>query len=49
MYTLAYLDPGTGSIIFQAIIGALLGGVFILKTYWHKLKSFFSKKSKDEE
>ena len=33
----AYLDPGTGSIILQGIIGALAAGVVTLKLYWHKL------------
>ncbi len=34
----AYLDPGSGSIIFQAIIGALVGVGIALKIYWEKIK-----------
>jgi len=34
----AYLDPGSGSIIFQAIIGALIGVGIAVKIYWEKLK-----------
>ena len=34
----AYLDPGSGSIIFQAIIGALVGVGIAIKIYWEKLK-----------
>lgn len=34
----AYLDPGTGSIVIQAIIGALVGVGITLKIYWYKLK-----------
>ena len=34
----AYLDPGSGSMIFQAIIGALVGVGIALKIYWDKLK-----------
>ena len=34
----AYLDPGTGSIIFQALIGALAGFLITLKIFWHKIK-----------
>jgi hypothetical protein len=41
----AYLDPGTGSYLLQLIIGGALGGIFILKNYWHKLTSLFIKKS----
>ena len=33
----AYLDPGTGSIIIQAILGALAAGLVFIKIYWHKL------------
>lgn len=37
----AYLDPGTGSILLQAIIGGLASGLFILRMYWRKIKSLF--------
>jgi hypothetical protein len=33
----AYLDPGSGSMIFQGIVAAFFGGLFIIKTYWHKI------------
>ena len=33
-----YVDPGTGSMLLYAIAGALLSVVFILKTYWWRLK-----------
>ncbi|NIA18314.1 MAG: hypothetical protein GWO79_00310 [Actinobacteria bacterium] len=39
----AYLDPGSGSFIFQLIVGAVLGGMFYLKTYFKKIKLFFGK------
>jgi uncharacterized membrane protein len=37
----AYLDPGTGSIILQAILGflAAISAGFIY--YWNKVKNFF--------
>lgn len=35
----AYLDPGTGSILLQGLIGAVASGMFIAKVYWSKLKS----------
>ena len=34
---LAYLDPGTGSIILQAVIGAILGSFLVIKMYWYKI------------
>lgn len=39
----AYLDPGTGSFVLQAILGAAFGAAFTAKVYWSKIKAFFSK------
>ena len=33
----AYIDPGTASYVFQLIAGAVLGGVFLLRTYWFRI------------
>jgi hypothetical protein len=33
----AYLDPGTGSIILQVLLGGVAGLVLIGKLYWHKI------------
>ena len=44
----AYLDPGTGTIIIQVLVGVLVGVGITLKIYWFKLKEKFfgiSKKS----
>ena len=32
----AYLDPGTGSIIVQALLGLLAAIAVALRLYWHK-------------
>jgi len=37
----AYIDPGSGSIIIQAIIGALVGVGITVKIYWYKIKEKF--------
>lgn len=42
----AYIDPGTGTIIIQALIGALVGVAITLKIYWYKLKEKLSGVSK---
>jgi hypothetical protein len=34
----AYIDPGSGSIVIQMIIGALVGVGITLKLYWYKFK-----------
>jgi hypothetical protein len=39
----AYLDPGTGSIIFQVIIAGLCGGLLVIKLFWGKIKNLFKK------
>lgn len=37
-----YLDPGTGSYIFQIVIAAALGALFSVKIFYSKIKSFIS-------
>jgi|TARA_B110001452_G_C15146588_1_gene399132 hypothetical protein len=44
----AYLDPGTGSIILQGIVGAIAAGASYCAIYWQKLKNFFNRKSKEK-
>ncbi len=39
----AYLDPGTGSIILQAIIGFIAASIATLTVYWNKFKNFFTR------
>jgi hypothetical protein len=34
---LAYIDPGTGSILLQGLIGAVAAGLVVCKVYWSKL------------
>lgn len=46
MIIFAYLDPGTGSLVLQAIVGGLLGIGVLVKAYWSKIKGLFSKKKK---
>jgi len=43
VFTYAYIDPGTGSYIFQALIAVFIGGVFAIKVFWKKIKNFFCK------
>ena len=40
----AYLDPGAGSMILQALIGAAAAGVTVISVYWQKVKAFVSEK-----
>jgi hypothetical protein len=37
----AYLDPGTGSIILQSLIGAVAAGLVIGRHYLYRVKAWF--------
>jgi hypothetical protein len=39
----AYIDPGTGSLIIQILLAILVGAGFAIKIFWTKIKTFFSK------
>lgn len=45
----AYLDPGTGSIILQAIIASIAVGLFTIKSWWYRLVSLFKGNRPDDE
>jgi hypothetical protein len=50
----AYVDPGTGSYIFQVIIASLLGGLFFIKKTFRSIKFYlteklFPKKTREQE
>ena len=47
---LNYIDPGTGSLVIQILIASLVGGLFMLKVYWRKVKaSIFGGRKKRKE
>jgi len=43
-----YIDPGSGSYLVQIIIAAVLGVAVYFKNIRMRIKSFFSRKNKDE-
>lgn len=45
----AYLDPGSGSLIFQTVVAALAGVAYGVRVYWHKLRGLFGGKSVDPQ
>ena len=49
MRPLAYLDPGSGSYLLQLLIASLLGGMFAIRMYWGRIKSFFRRGSDPED
>ena len=44
----AYIDPGSGSFIFQVVVGGLLGAAFAIKTFWRRIVGFFQRKPRTE-
>jgi hypothetical protein len=45
----AYLDPGTGSLILQALVAGLAGAVVVITTYWQKIRAFFRRSPRNSE
>ena len=41
----AYLDPGTGSLIFQVAVGAVMAVSLAVKVFWRRIVSFFKRSS----
>ena len=35
----AYIDPGTGSLLLQAILGGVAAAAVAVKLYWRRLRS----------
>ena len=46
--TQAYLDPGTGSMLLQVILGGVAAVGVAVKLYWHKLRVAFGMGKKEE-
>ncbi len=48
----AYLDPGTGSYIFQILIAVFLGALVGAKVFWHRftalIRRFYTRKKDDD-
>jgi hypothetical protein len=34
----AYLDPGTGSMVIQAVVAGAVGALALVRLYWSRLK-----------
>jgi hypothetical protein len=43
----AYLDPGSGSMLVQLLLGGVAGAAVILKLGWQRLRSMFGMKDRD--
>lgn len=45
----AYLDPTSGSILLQVLLGGLAGAALALKLFWHKILGFFGVAKPDDD
>ena len=43
----AYIDPGTGSFVFQLMMAAFMGAVFTAKQWWKVVAGVFKRRSDD--
>ena len=39
-FAYAYLDPGTGSYVFQLVLAFFVGSLYFIKLYWIKIITF---------
>jgi hypothetical protein len=46
---LAYLDPGAGSFMIQALVAALAGIAVTARLYWSKIKSMLGIATSDDD
>lgn len=45
---LAYIDPGSGSMLLQSLFGGIAGAVVVLKLYWRQFINLFRRSSRKE-
>ncbi|MFQ5739021.1 MAG: hypothetical protein ACE5JX_08390 [Acidobacteriota bacterium] len=39
---LAYLDPGSGSMLLQLLLGGVAGAFVLVKLFWRRITTFFT-------
>ena len=49
MPALAYLDPGTGSMLLQVILGGIAAVAVAIKLFWYRILAVFGIRKKAEE
>jgi hypothetical protein len=48
-FAVGYLDPGSGSIILQALAGGVAGVAVVGKLYWQRIKRIFVRHDASDE
>lgn len=44
----AYIDPGSGSFVFQALIGGLLAAAVALKVFWKRMIGLVTRRNAEQ-
>lgn len=39
----AYLDPGTGSMVFQAVVAGIAAAAYAVRSYWSSIRTWFGR------
>jgi hypothetical protein len=39
----AYIDPGTGSFLFQSVVAVVIGAGFLVRTSWSRIRERFKR------
>lgn len=47
IFLLAYIDPGSGSMLLQMLLGGVAGVAVAVRMYWHRLRGLFGFRSKN--
>jgi hypothetical protein len=45
----AYLDPGTGSMAIQLLMGGIVAVLATLRLYWDRMKTYFTRKNGQQD
>ena len=48
-FFLAYLDPGSGSMLLQALAGGVAGFAVVGKLYWRRIKRVFVRRDPSDD
>ncbi len=49
MHLFFYLDPGSGSLLVQLILAAVLGAGVAIRVFWKRIKALFTGKKVEPE
>lgn len=47
-WALAYLDPGSGSMLLQLLLGGVVGVLLVLKLCWQRFSNLFRRKNRED-